>query len=142
MIEAAEEELTVHLSAARGRARGALLRRAVAATCSHAGLTLDRIDDAVLILEALLADRATARSETLKLVLTARPQSFALLVGPLPGDEARRLLAQAELPTVGPIVERLATSARTVDGASRLLIVVEACRPARRAPAEVSGRRS
>ncbi len=91
-----------------------------------AGLPIDRIDDAVLILEALLADVQTARAEEVHFVLTARPGSFALLMGPLAGDEAERLLVHAELPAVGPIIDRLATTAMTVDDGSHLLVVVDA----------------
>jgi serine/threonine-protein kinase RsbW len=124
VIDAAE--LTVQLSTGRGCARLPILRRAVAATSAKANLPVDRIDDAVLILEALLADTRTANTEDLHFVLTARPGSFALLMGPLAGDEAERLLAHAALPLVGPVIERLATTAITVDGGSHLLIVVDA----------------
>jgi hypothetical protein len=119
-------ELTVQVSAGRSRARLPVLRRAVAGTCSRAGLPLDRIDDAVLILEALLADPVTSRAEEVHLVLTARPGSFALVLGPLAGAEAERLLLQAALPAVGPIIERLATTALTIDDGSHLLVVVDA----------------
>jgi hypothetical protein len=119
-------ELTVQVSAGPGRARTPLLRRAVAATCSKAGLPVDRIDDALIILEALLADPWTARSDDVHLVLTARTGAFAMLMGPLPGDEAQRLLDRAGLPTVGPVIERLASTALTVDDGSHLLIVVDA----------------
>ncbi len=126
MIDAAERELTVQVSAGRGDARLPVLRRAVAGTSSKAGLSVDRIDDAILILEALLADDRTSRADEVHLILTARPGSFALMMGPFAGAEAERLLAQAELPLVGPVIERLATSARTVDSGSHLLIVVDA----------------
>jgi hypothetical protein len=86
---------------------------------------VDRIDDSLLILEALLADEHIAQADEVHLILTARPGTFELLMGPLPGVEAERLLLQAELPFVGPVVERLATSATTVDGGSHLLIVIE-----------------
>lgn len=119
-------EVTVQVSAGRSRARLPLLRRAVAGASCRAGLPVNRIDDAILILEALLCDAHTARAEEVHLVLTARPGSFALLLGPLVGSEAERLLANAALPTVGPVIERLATSAATVDGGSHLLVVVEA----------------
>lgn len=119
-------ELTVQVSAGRGRARHAVLSRAVAGTSSKAGLPVDRIDDAVLILEALLADGETCRADEVHLILTARPGSFALLMGPLAGSEAQRLLSEAALPTVGPVIERLATSARTVDDGSHLLVVIDA----------------
>ncbi|MDX6676057.1 MAG: hypothetical protein QOE31_109, partial [Solirubrobacteraceae bacterium] len=98
----------------------------VAGTSSKAGLPVDRIDDAILILEALLADANIERSEEVHLILTARPGSFEMLMGPFPGAEAERLLAAAELPLVGPVIDRLATSARTIDGGSHLLIVVDA----------------
>jgi hypothetical protein len=126
VIEAAARELTVQVSAGRGHARLPVLRRAVAGTSSKAGLSVDRIDDAILILETLLADGPTARAEEIHLVLTARPGSFALTMGPFPGVDAQRLLAQAELPLVGRVIERLATSATTIDGGSHLLIVVDA----------------
>ena len=119
-------ELTVQVSAGRSRARLPVLRRAVAGTCSRAGLPLDRIDDAVLILEALLADPITSRAEEVHLVLTARPGSFALVMGPLAGTEAERLLVHAALPAVGPVIERLATTALTIDDGSHLLVVVDA----------------
>jgi hypothetical protein len=119
-------ELTVQVSAGRSRARVPILRRAVAGASSKAGLPVDRIDDAILILEALLGDARTALADEVHLVLTARPGSFALLMGPLAGTEAERLLAQAALPMVGPVIERLATSADTIDGGSHLLVVVDA----------------
>jgi hypothetical protein len=125
VIDAAEGELTMQVSAGRSEARLPVLRRAVAATSSKAGLPVDRIDDSLLILEALLADEHIAQADEVHLILTARPGTFELLMGPLPGVEAERLLLQAELPFVGPVVERLATSATTVDGGSHLLIVVE-----------------
>jgi hypothetical protein len=126
VIDAAARELTVQVSAGRGDARLPMLRRAVAGTSSKAGLPVDRIDDAILILEALLADANIERSEEVHLILTARPGSFEMLMGPFPGAEAERLLAAAELPLVGPVIDRLATSARTIDGGSHLLIVVDA----------------
>jgi hypothetical protein len=121
-----KHELTVHVSAGLGGARLPVLRRAVAGASSRAGLPVDRIDDAILILEALLADPGTAGAEEVRLLLTARPGSFALLMGPFPSDEAERLLARAALPIVGSVIERLATTAVTVDGGSHLLIVVDA----------------
>ena len=125
MIDAAERELTVQVSAGRGQARLPVLRRAVAATSSKAGLPVDRIDDALLILEALLADGYAAVADEVHLVLTARPGTFEMLLGPLPGVEAERMLLQAQLPLVGPVIARLATSAMTVDGGSHLLIVLD-----------------
>ena len=127
MIDAYEPELTtVHVSAGRGGARLPVLRRAVAGTCAKAGLTLDRIDDALLILEALLGDPRTARSDEVQLVLTARPGALSILVGPLADGEADRLLARADLPLVGPVIEHLASTAVTVEGGTHLSIVVEA----------------
>jgi len=122
----AERDLTVRISAGLGGARLPMLRRAVAGASAKAGLPLDRIDDALLILEALLADREMERADEVRLVLSARPGSFALMVGPLDADEAERLLAHAALPIVGPVIERLATTAVAVDGGSHLLIVVDA----------------
>ena len=119
-------ELTVQVSAGRSRARLPVLCRAVAATCSRAGLPVDRMDDAILILEALLADFETSRADEVHLVLTARPGSFGMLLGPLAGREAERLLVNAALPAVGPVIERLATTALTVDDGSHLLVVVDA----------------
>jgi hypothetical protein len=126
VIDVAERELTVQVTAGRGRARLPLLRRAVAGACSKAGLPIDRIDDAVLIVEALLADRPIARADEVHLLLTARPGSVDLLLGPLADDEAQRLLGDAALPIVGPVIARLATSACAVEDGSHLLVVVAA----------------
>lgn len=122
----AERELTMQVSAGLGGARLPVLRRAVVSASARAGLPVDRIDDAVLILEALLADRETARADEVQLVLTARPGSFALMLGPLAAEEAERLLMHAALPIVGPVIERLASTVLAVDGGSHLLIVVDA----------------
>lgn len=122
----AKRELTMQVSAGLGGARLPVLRRAVVSASARAGLPVDRIDDAVLILEALLADRGTAQAEEVHLVLTARPGSFALMLGPLAAEEAERLLAHAALPIIGPVIERLATTVLTVDDGSHLLIVVDA----------------
>jgi hypothetical protein len=124
VIGTAERELTVQVTAGRGRARRSLVRRAVAGACSKAGLPIDRIDDAVLIVEALLADRPTARADEVHLLLTARPGSVELLLGPLPDDEAQRLLGDVSLPIVGPVIAQLATSACAVEDGSHLLVVV------------------
>jgi len=126
VIHAAERALTVQVSAGRGEARMAILRRAVVATCSKAQLPVDRIDDAVLILETLLADRYVARADEVHLVLTANPGSISLMIGPLADREAHRLLEQADLPLVGSIIKRLSTTATTVDEGSHLLIFVDA----------------
>lgn len=127
MIDTHDPRLTtVDVSAGRGGARLPILRRAVAGTCAKAGLTLDRIDDALLILEALLDDPRTARSDEVKLVLRARPGAFSILVGPLPDGEADLLLARDDLPLVGPVIKHLASTAVTVEDGSHLLIVVEA----------------
>jgi hypothetical protein len=126
VIDAAERELNVHVTAARGRAQLPVLRRAVVGACSQAGLTVDRIDDAALVLEALLTDPVTASADEVHLVLTTGPASLSLVLGPLPGDEAARLLREACLPTVGPVVRRLASRACTIDDGSHLLVVIEA----------------
>jgi hypothetical protein len=126
VIDAAGRDLNVYVTAARGRAQLPVLRRAVVGVCSQAGLTVDRIDDAALVLEALLTDPATARAKEVHLVLTPRPASLSLVLGPLPGDEAARLLREACLPMVGPVLGRLASSACTIDDGSHLLVVIEA----------------
>jgi len=116
----------MQVTAGRSRARLPVLRRAVAGTCSRAGLPIDRIDDAILILEALLADTRVARSDEVHLVLTARPGSFSLLMGPLPDGEAERLIVSAGLPTIGPVVDQLASAALLVDDGRCMLVVVDA----------------
>jgi len=72
-----------------------------------------------------VADGYAAAADEVHLVLTARSGTFEMLLGPLPGVEAERMLLRAQLPLVGPVIARLATSAMTVDGGSHLLIVVD-----------------
>lgn len=125
IAESMETGLRAQLVARRGPAAVAVTRRAVAALASRADLAIDRIDDALLITDALLADRELQRSGSLNVELTARPGALELRLGPLLAGDAQRLLADAALPGIGSVIERLATKATTVqDGDGEYLAVV------------------
>lgn len=126
MTSVAAPRLTVTVSAGLTHARPPLLRRAVAALCARADLPVDRIDDALLMLDALLADQATKLCGDLRLRLTARPNSVEMRVGPLAVAGADGLLERAGLPRSGSVIDRLATRAASLDQGRELLIVIDA----------------
>lgn len=103
-------ELRAELTARRGPATAAVVRRSIAAVASRAGLRVDRIDDALLIADVVLADRELERADPLQVELAASGGALELRFGPLPTGEAQRLLASAAMPGIGPVIERLATT--------------------------------
>lgn len=111
----------VRLEVACGPLMTPVLARAVAVLAARAGLTLDRLDDAVLVADALgdgaareaLDDRLPVRIESAEGRVTLR-------VGPLRDGGARRLLHGGDDTVPGAVViQRLASRARVTGGGSR-----------------------
>jgi serine/threonine-protein kinase RsbW len=87
-----------------------VLHRAVGALAALADLPLDRLDDALLAADALLAHRAAGFGEgdlRIELHIDAE-RSLRLRLGPLRPGGARRVLDAAVLPGAGSVLERLA----------------------------------
>lgn len=111
----------VRLDLACGPLLGPALARTVGALAARAELTLDRLEDAVLVADAVchgavgeaLDDRLPIRVET-------RPGALVLRVGPLRDGGARRLLQGGDDGVPGAqVIQRLASRARVTGGGAR-----------------------
>lgn len=86
-----------------------VLGRVVGMLAARAQCPIDRLDDALLLADAVAAsggDFTLNGSVAVHVLTTAR--SLELCVGPLRAEGARDLLAASELPGVGNILERVA----------------------------------
>jgi len=98
-----------------------VLARAVTALAARAGLTLDRLDDAVLVAD-IVADGAAHESVDgrLPVRLESAPGRIVLRVGPLRDGGADRLLHGAEDAVPGAqVIQRLTNRARVTGGGAR-----------------------
>ncbi len=102
-----------HNEASVGLARGPLaapvLGRVVGILAARADCPIDRLDDALLIADAIAARAATYASDgRVNVRVVAEPGSVELHVGPLRADGADGLIASASLPGIGNVLERVA----------------------------------
>jgi hypothetical protein len=97
---------------------GPVLSRVVGIHAARAPLPLDRLDDAVLIADAV-ASRAPAYAVGGRLPVAVRAGEgrLELRVGPLRPGGATRVLQGAAVPGAGNVIERLADSVRVREGA-------------------------
>jgi hypothetical protein len=86
-----------------------VLRRVVAMMAAHAGFTMDRLSDAVLVAETLAANTpAQAPDGVVRVVVEDADDGVLLRVGPLVGGGAAGLLSASRLPAYGGVLEHLA----------------------------------
>lgn len=97
---------------------GPVLSRVVGIHAARAELPVDRLNDAVLVADAIAA-RAPAFTVGDRLPVSVQSGSGRLEVriGPLRPGGGRRVLEGAALPTVGSVIERLADDVRVREGA-------------------------
>jgi hypothetical protein len=106
---------------------GAVLGRVVGMLAARAQCPIDRLDDALLITDAVAAHAPQqAINGRVTVVVDATEDRLELLVGPLRQNGAKALLAEAELPGVGNVLERVADEVEPGEGSDpdteRLLI--------------------
>jgi serine/threonine-protein kinase RsbW len=96
---------------------GAVLSRVVGMLAARALCPIDRLDDALLITDAIAAHAGdyTANGRV-GVTVTADPDGMTLCVSPLRPQGADGLLRAAELPGVGNVLERVADEVATGDG--------------------------
>jgi hypothetical protein len=93
----------------KGPLVGPVLGRVVGMLAARAQCPIDRLDDAMLLTDAVAAHAPAHTSEGhVRVVVAADEGSLELRVGPLQGDGARGLLDDAELPGVGNVFKRVA----------------------------------
>jgi serine/threonine-protein kinase RsbW len=111
----------------RNSLAGPVLSRVVGMLAARADAPVDRLDDVLLVSDAIAAHGPahTGPGGTLRVVVQTDEEQLRLRVGPLAAQGASGLLAAAELPGVGNIVEQVAGSVSVEhDGPGGELLVV------------------
>lgn len=102
-----------------------VLSRVVGMLAARAQCPIDRLDDALLLADAVAAGGgAVALDGRIGVLVTAEPGSLELHVGPLRPQGAADLLAASELPGVGNVLQRVAddVTPHAVDGVEHVHI--------------------
>ena len=99
-------EIVVRVAA--GRVGKAVLRRVAGALGAQADLPIERIQDAALVIDAILAGIA---ADPVSAVLRRDGRSLEIAIGPLANGEGDRMLSDTVSPDVGPVVASLADGA-------------------------------
>ncbi len=100
-----------------------VLPRIVCVLAARARFTTDRISDAELIVDALVAQAEELSTvDHVRMSVSVRPRDLELRVGPLAGGRAGRLVASSSVEGVGPVIERLTDERRLLaDGDAEVL---------------------
>lgn len=106
-------ESSAALRLAKGPLVGPVLCRVVSIVLARANCPMDRMDDAMLICDALSAHAPThAADGHLAFAVSARSGQFELRVGELSAQAASKLVEDAVLPGVGSVLERMTDELR------------------------------
>jgi hypothetical protein len=120
-------ESSAALRLARGPLVGPVLCRVVSIVLARANCPMDRMDDAMLICDALSAHAPMhATDGHLAFSVSVRSGQFELRVGELSAQAARKLVEAAVLPGVGSVLERMTDELRiepATDGAGEALVL-------------------
>jgi hypothetical protein len=109
------------LTVRRAELLGPVLGRVVGMLAARAQCPIDRLDDALLLTDAVAAHAPGHTTDGKVTVhVHAEPAGLLLRVGPLPAAGADALVASASLPGVGNVFERVASDIST-DGSELLL---------------------
>jgi hypothetical protein len=93
---------------------GAVLGRVVGMLAARAQCPIDRLDDAILLTDAVAAHAPVhARNGHVCVVVAADDERLELRVSELRPDGAQRLLADGDLPGVGNVFDRVADDVQT-----------------------------
>jgi hypothetical protein len=97
---------------------GAVLGRVVGMLAARAQCPIDRLDDAILLTDAVAAHAPVhARNSHVHVIVAADDERLELRVSQLRPDGARRLLADGDLPGVGNVFDRVADDVHAGTGA-------------------------
>jgi hypothetical protein len=93
----------------RGPLVAPILSRVVGMLGARAQFPIDRLDDALLVTDAVAAHAgAYTVDERVGVTVVAQEGHLELRIGPLRAEGGRALLAASELPGVGNVLERVA----------------------------------
>jgi len=131
---------------ARGPLAAPVLGRVVGILAARADCPIDRLDDALLIADAIAAQAASFASDgRVNVRVVTETGSVELHVGPLRADGADGLIASTSLPGIGNVLERVADELESQTGVNgddeylRIRLGFGAQRPSTRAPEEADG---
>jgi hypothetical protein len=120
-------ESSASLRVANGPLVGPVLCRVVSIVLARANCPMDRLDDVMLLCDALSAHAPEhAVDGHLAFAVSARGRQFELRVGELAEQAASRLVGDAVLPGVGSVLERVTDELRiepATDGAGEELVL-------------------
>jgi hypothetical protein len=112
-------ESTASLRLANGPLVGPVLCRVVSMVLARVDCPMDRLDDALLICDALSAHAPEhVANGQLVFALSARAGGFELRLGELPHEAGARLVRDAVLPGVGNVLERMTDELRVEPAAN------------------------
>ncbi len=102
---------------ASGPLSAPVLGRVVGMLAARADCPIDRLDDALLVADAVAAGAAAcSRDGRIRVQIVARLGSVELHVGPLRDGGADALIASAALPGVGNVLQRVADDLEPWEG--------------------------
>lgn len=111
--DGAPAENSVSLRLANGPLSAPVLGRVISMVLTRANCPLDRLDDAMMLCDALSAHApAHARDGHIAFTMATDGQGIELRVGELAERGANGLLADAAMPGVGNVLERLSDELR------------------------------
>jgi len=113
MTEALPTSAEATLTIRRPELFAPVLGRVVGMLAARAQCPIDRLDDALLLTDAIAAHAPAyvpGRAVTVQIITEV--EGLTLRVGPLAGDGADALVAAASLPGVGNVFERVASDVR------------------------------
>jgi len=116
----------LEVSIGQGELVGPVLGRIIAMLAARSGFSIDRLSDAQLVSDALSAHAATyVRDEDIRVAFQDSDRSLEARIGPLVDGGSDKLLADADLPGIGRLLEQLANDVRTerVNGSGEYLVL-------------------
>jgi len=117
----------VALRVANGPLAAPVLARIVSMLLARAACPLDRLDDALILCDAISAHApAYSRDDHISFTLTADAGAIELRIAELSAGGASGLIDDARLPDVGNVIERFSDSRRVepaADGAGEELVL-------------------
>jgi len=120
-------ETWASLRVAGGPLVGPVMCRVVSMLLARANCPVDRVDDAMVVCDALSAHALShTGAGNLALAVGVRQATLELRVGELPAHSAERLVRDTMLPGVGNVLERMTDTVRVErgpDGTSEELVL-------------------
>ena len=97
--------------------------RVVCVLAARAHFSTDRISDAEMVADALVAQApASSTGDHLTVAVSVEPRNLELRVGPLSSGSSRRLIASSAVEGAGLVIEKLTDDRRVAtDGSSEML---------------------